>query len=240
MTELIEFFENVFKVSKYGFLENIEKDFKAYLEDNNLRFFSKPEIVDLEYLFSLYDKYFFAGKLAENFNIILKYSNKLTRSAGLLKYAKRKSEVNISVSYPLIFVAYIRKPNRYIVNGETCKDPIEALMRVLEHEIAHLIEFVIYGTSNCNNANFMKIAYDLFGHTENKHLLGIELYCSNENFLIKKGDIVSFTYYGKIYTGMVVNIKKNIAISVDGLYGTKKYYVPFDMIIKENFVPNIK
>ena len=222
-----------FKKEKYDLLEKIEKVFINYLEINNTNFNIKPFVRDLEFLFKLYDNYYFSGELSENLNIILKYSNKMTKTAGLVRYSKRKSDIKIVFSYPLIFQSYLKKPEGYIVNGIFCKNPVESLMRVLEHELSHLVEYILFGSTNCNKPQFIKIAYELFGHTENKHKIGLKIHDYGNIKQIKKGDKVSFPYRGKIYSGSVLGIRKNITVAIKELNNIKKFYVPFSMIIKE-------
>jgi len=218
--------------TKYDILRHIKDEFERHVTYNNKRFYTNPEQRDLEYLFSLYDDHYFSGYLGKDQKIYLKYSNKLTRSAGSVKYSKRKSEAKISVSLPLIFGTYFCNPKSFLVNGITCKNPTEALMRVLEHEITHLVEFIMYGISNCNKPQFLKIAYDLFGHTKNKHELGQITNHDKLDIRFKKGDMVTFPFQGKNITGKIINIRKNITVEVSNPYQTKKFYVPISMISK--------
>ena len=234
MTDLVTSINLALAKQKSDLIKKIEEDFFYYLKMNNQDFDVNPNLNDLEFLFRLYDNVYFSGNLGKNLNLSFKFSNKLTRSAGNVKYSKRKSEAKIAFSYPLIFKSYLKKPEGYTVNGAFCKNPVEALMRVLEHELTHLVEFVLYGVSNCNDPQFLKMAYELFGHTKNKHLLGLEIKNGVEVNKFKKGDRVSFPYYGKIFKGNIISINKNTTIEVAGLYYTKRYYVPLDLLVKIN------
>ena len=234
MSDLTNIVNSALNRNRKDTLKKVESNFYTYLKKTNTSLHADPELLDIDYLFKLYDNLYFDGELSKNFNIIIRCSNKLTRSAGMVNFSKRRSEAKISLSLALIFKSYQNNAQGFLVNGIFCNNPVEALMRVLEHEIVHLIEYVLYGKSNCNDPQFFKIAFDLFGHTENKHMLGIEL----KNYIdikdLKKGDIVSFPYHGKIHTGSIINIKKNVTVAVDTLYDTKKYYISPDVIIKDN------
>jgi len=233
MSDLITTINESFQKDKKVILPEIESEYHMYLQQNNKDFLSKPKLRDIEHLFHLYDKKFFNNQLSNNLSISLRTSNKLTRSAGMVNFSKRKQEARISLSLTLIFQSYLKQPEGYLVNGIFCKTPLTALMRVLEHEIVHLLEYILNGSSNCSNPQFLKMAYELFGHTESKHMLGIELQNYVDLKTLKVGDMVSFPYHGKIHKGSIINIKKNVTIAVDGLYNSRKYYVPLDVIIKD-------
>lgn len=60
------------------------------------------------------------------------------------------------------------------VAGHICKDQLECLQRVIEHEMTHLIIFMLCGDSfvmNQHNELFMKMVSDLFGHTDHRHYI---------------------------------------------------------------------
>ncbi len=59
-----------------------------------------------------------------------------------------------------------------IVAGHPFKDHLECLLRVIEHELVHLIVFMFCGDpfiTDQHGALFMGIANDLFGHTDHRH-----------------------------------------------------------------------
>ena len=55
------------------------------------------------------------------------------------------------------------------VNGLLCRDRTEALQRVFEHELLHLLEMLIWARSSCSAARFRGLAWNYFGHTATKH-----------------------------------------------------------------------
>ena len=61
-----------------------------------------------------------------------------------------------------------------IVAGHQCKDQLECLQRVIEHELVHLLIFMFCGdpfVTDQHGPLFMKMANDLFGHTDHRHYI---------------------------------------------------------------------
>lgn len=59
-----------------------------------------------------------------------------------------------------------------IVAGHQCKDQLECLQRVMEHEISHLIIFMFCGDFNVSDQHgklFMNMVNNHFGHTDHRH-----------------------------------------------------------------------
>lgn len=60
------------------------------------------------------------------------------------------------------------------VAGHQCKDQLECLQRVVEHELVHLIIFIFCGDSFITDQHgpmFMDIAKNLFAHTDHRHYI---------------------------------------------------------------------
>jgi hypothetical protein len=201
--------------------------FQAYLLVSNPGFLSYPRPRDIKKLFSLYDKHYFYNRLSRHINMKFELSNKLTKSAGNIRYKAKLNTVKITFSLPRIFVVDYKNESGYIVNGIKCKTPIEALMRVMEHELTHLIEFILYGDSNCNDARFIQLSYQLWGHTENKHHLGLETPTETTLYGFRKGDKVSFVYQDTIHRGVINRVGKRATVIVDEV---RKYYVPLHLL----------
>jgi hypothetical protein len=208
-------------------MSNISFGFHAYLLVSNLGFLSYPRPRDIKKLFSLYDQYFFNNRLSRHINMNFELSNKLTKSAGNIRFNTKQNSAKITFSLPRIFVVDYKNESGYLVNGLLCKSPIDALMRVMEHELTHLIEFILYGNSNCNDARFIQLSYQLWGHTENKHHLGIDTPTQTTLYGFRKGDKVSFVYQDTIHHGVINRVGKRATVIVDGI---KKYYVPLQML----------
>ena len=238
--------QTAFTKPKYTLIETIEKEFAEYLKKRNPSFFSYPRHTDLKKLFSLYDEHYFSGAINEHILVSLKYSRKLTSSAGMILFTKgicssvsapKKeyiAKATISFSHPLIFDEYQTETDNYLVNGVVCRNPAEALMRVMEHELTHLVEYVLYNKSSCGQPQFQKICYDLFGHTESKHSIGVPLPTDAEKAKFKRGDKVSFQYENKVFKGTIERIQKRATVRIDNPQGNspKRFYVPISLLTK--------
>ena len=220
-----------FSKDKYELIQKIESEFSKFLKKNNPNFFTRFRTNDFYFLFGLYDNYYFSGVLNKYFTIFLDYSNRLTKSAGILRYNPTALQARISFSIPLIFGAYFKETDGYIVNGIFCTNPLEALMRVMEHEITHLIEFILHNNSKCSQPRFIKYAFTLFGHTENKHKLGLEIpkVRKKRQHKFKKGEQVSFVFKNITYKGKISRINKRATVIVN----EKKFYVPLELLSYE-------
>ena len=231
LPELISITNTAFKKDKYSIISRIESEFNSYLSVHNPNFFTHIRIKDFNFLFSLYDKYYFSENLTKYLKMSLDFSRRLTKSAGMVKFNLRTNSVKIIFSIPLIFGAYLKDTQGYIVNGIFCKNPSEALMRVMEHELTHIVEFILHGNSKCSNPRFIKYSYQLFGHTENKHKIGHEIKLETETNIqkFKKGDIVNFVFKETVYNGKITRISKRATVIVGS---DKKFYVPLSMLYK--------
>ena len=50
------------------------------------------------------------------------------------------------------------------VGGLECRDRLEALQRIFEHELLHLAEFLAWGRSSCRADNFHRLSRRIFAH----------------------------------------------------------------------------
>ncbi|MFN9878478.1 MAG: hypothetical protein ACK557_08370, partial [Planctomycetota bacterium] len=57
------------------------------------------------------------------------------------------------------------------VCGVTCHDMREGLCRIMEHELLHLCEMLVWKDSSCAQSRFKSMAQRLFGHRASKHHL---------------------------------------------------------------------
>ncbi len=120
---------------------------------------------DLERLFAGYDREFFRGRLAEMLledeahPMSFRLSRRLVSAAGQTMRWTRpihragkpatKFEYEITVSTTLLFNTFQHLERRVTVGGLECRDRLEALQRIFEHELLHLAEFLGWGRSNC-------------------------------------------------------------------------------------------
>ncbi|KYH29004.1 MULTISPECIES: SprT-like domain-containing protein [Clostridium] len=210
---------------------------------------SKISAEDLELLFNLYDKYFFNDYFKKFFKGTLDFSlsKRMSRSAGktiipkinpILEEEKQRYEIRIGVTF---LFQYYELDREKIVAGVKTEDSLHALLMVFEHEIIHLIEFYIFGSSSCKNKRFKTIAKNIFNHKDVYHSLPTSREIVHESLGIKIGDKVSFLHEEEIKNGIVNRINKRATIMVldsrgnyiDG-QGNRciKYYVPLNKIRK--------
>jgi len=204
---------------------------------------------DLHIIYNLYDEIFLDSWFKDHFKgkITFKLSKQLSRAAGntktkknigLLKEEDIEFEIKISVNHLLNFDKIDRSK---FVGGIEVKSKLDSLLLVFEHELCHVIEFLIYKKSDCNKQIFRDIIYNLFGQHETTHKLVSSREVNYEKYNLLVGDQVSFDYDGiKIY-GFINKINKLATVmspSHHGKYVDKKgqhytkYCVPLSCLAK--------
>ena len=126
------------------------------------------------------------------------------------------------------------------VGGITCRSRLEALQRIMEHEMLHLAELLLFSDSNCNAQQFKNYALRHFGHTESNHRLLTPRDVARKKHGISLGDTVSFSVEGRTLSGTVNRITKRATVLVSDPKGTKytdgkrysKFYVPLNKLRK--------
>ncbi len=222
--------------------EEIENEFLVFLNNNlnqSAGILSQKSIIKL---FFLYDKIFFDKQITNFKNISLKLSRRLTRCAGITSYKKASGDIIITFSIPLLLHAYQNHHDGYLINGIQCKKPYEALMRVMEHELVHVIEFILKGHSSCSKKDFKQIAYKLFGHTDTKHHIYKNTETINDIMDINVGDKVFFEFNKQLFHGTINRITRRATVLVPNQKGLfkdsqgnrfSKYYVPLRLLKKQ-------
>ncbi|TCK98117.1 hypothetical protein EDC19_0535 [Natranaerovirga hydrolytica] len=202
---------------------------------------------DLSLLFYLYDNIFlndfFKNTYKGSFNFSI--SNRMTKSAGITLCPKNikslhpqqvKFEIRISANF-LNNYHHLNK-EKYVCGLKT-KNPLEALLLIMEHEICHVIEFVYFNQSSCRNNRFKNLAYNIFGHKSSYHALPTNGEIAKEKLGLKIGDSVAFYYKSKKLKGIIYKINKNATVMVKDTKGNyrdykgnqySKYYVPLDKL----------
>ena len=215
-----------------------------YLDRAN---FPRIHTSDLERLFGEYDDRFFVGRVRDALGphpLGFRLSRRMTRAAGQTteRRSRARPEVRlyeIAVSTTLLFQCFAGADHRPItVTRHACADRLEALQRIMEHEIVHLVERLVWGGSSCSAGRFQSIAARFFGHTGHTHELITPAEHALASFGIKPGDRVRFRYEGVAHTGFVNRITKRATVLVrdpsgqpftDGhRYAT--YYIPVDVL----------
>ena len=206
---------------------------------------------DLALLFDLYDERFFSGGLhrlldAADSPLLFRTSRRLTRTAGTTTRFHARGprtgppRFEIAVSTPLLFQTFHDVQRTVYVNGLLCRDRVEALQRVFEHELLHLLEMLIWAKSSCAAARFKTLAWNYFGHTATKHDLITQGERARNRFGLRPGDSVSFVFEGVRRVGVVNRITRRATILVESASGIaytngkryEKFYIPLGQLEK--------
>ncbi len=211
--------------------------------------------LDLEKLCELYDERFFGGALREVVNgegkpkLSFRISQRMTSAGGkttrhLIKHSESepRAEVQyeIAIASTLLFQTFSDVERTISVNGIVCHDRLEALQRIFEHELVHLLEWLLWGKTSCKAENFRIIARNFFGHTEVTHRLVTQRERAREIFGIRVRDRVAFEYEGERFEGRVNRITKRATVLVPNDEGSRysdggrydKYYIPLALLEK--------
>ena len=211
--------------------------------------FSSLSSNDLKQLFVAIDNMYFAesvGELAEELGrpISFRVSKRMTNSGGITttRYPTRKNkpiEYEIAIASTLLFESF--QDNRAVsVTGVLCTNRLQALQRIMEHEMIHLIEMLLWNDSSCSANRFQQIASRIFGHKQSSHQLITPADSAKSKFDIGAGDWVQFRANGKSMFGFVNRITKRATVLVPSNSGMayndgktyQKYYVPIDQLRK--------
>ncbi len=207
--------------------------------------FTSTSVGDLQRMAEMYDQRFFEGSLlslARHFGMSFRWSSRMTSAGGkTIRSTVRprgtretKTTYEIALSATLLFQTFgdLDRPIR--VTGHKCVNRMQAMQRILEHELIHLAEMLIWDDSNCSANRFQSIAHRMFTHTEHKHDLVTQQERAAKRYNIRVGSIVSFAYEGHRYVGKVNRITRRATILVLDPHGERytdgkcyrKYYVP--------------
>jgi hypothetical protein len=211
----------------------------AHIEGAN---FTRIHPQDLRSLFSRYDACFFAGLIKETLDeqpISFRFSKRMTSSGGATKQTRSRMDANrkyeIALSSTLLFGCFAGDDHRPItVCGITCKDRLESLQRVMEHEITHLLEFMLWDKSSCSDNRFHGISRRFFGHTDFTHQLITPREKLVAKYGIYPGMTVRFRFDGDTHVGLINRLNKRATVLVADPDGEKysdgnryaKYYIP--------------
>ena len=206
---------------------------------------------DLARLFDLYDRAFFSGLLAQEAKaktgqpLVFRLSSTMTRAGGKPTLYRRRmpdgqvqSHYEIAVASRMLFMTFGQVERPVVVCGLTCTNRLEALQRILEHEIIHLAELVTYGKSGCGRGRFKELAAGIFGHAGTKHALVTPMEHAVARHGIRVGSLVCFDFEGRRLVGRVNRAHRRATVLVEDANGLpysdgkkyQKFYVPFGML----------
>lgn len=209
--------------------------------------------------FKVFDKVYFNNEIGNRINrtgssLSFNVSGRLTTTAGLCNYKIYfddydefdYGEFNITISKPIINSLFSDKKTKSLkINGIHCFNKLECYINLFEHELIHMfIALFCYHEGKCSGGHtpmFKKITYNLFRHTEYKHMLLSGDSLQNEKdekhnkLNVEVGDYVTTkqnknkTSEGTVYK----TTSKYVYIDVvKGNYSGKKMGFPFNRIDK--------
>ena len=207
--------------------------------------FTTISAADLQLMAEIYDQQFFDGHclaIARHFGMHFRWSQRMTSTGGKTvrtthtdrRTGVQRTHYEIVLSTPLLFQTFgdLQRPIK--VTGVLCRDRLQAMQRILEHELIHLLEMLVWNDSCCAAGRFQSIAHRFFGHTEHKHDLITQQERAARKFNIRVGTRVSFTHEGRHYSGTVNRITRRATVLVPDAAGPlyddgnryRKFYVP--------------
>lgn len=205
---------------------------------------------DLQLLFRLIDEEYFEGQCAKTIHdskteLTFRLSKRMTSCGGTttMETIRQKNQelkkFEIAVATTLLFDTF-RIQRSAKVGGVNCRSPLDALTRIMEHEMVHLIELLLWNDSNCSAKRFQQISWRRFGHLESNHQLLTPSDVAKTTFGIRAGDYVSFRFDGANHVGWVNRITKRATVLVNHPKGTLyndgerylKFYVPVSQLKK--------
>jgi hypothetical protein len=216
--------------------------------------FTAIGVDDLFVLFDLYDEAFFAGQLGQMIRedraeLGFRLSSRMTRAGGTTSLTRERrpfpgrpprTAYEITVSTVLLFGTFREVDRPVTVGGLVCRDRLEALQRIFEHELLHLAEFLALGRSSCAEANFRSLSWRIFAHEGVRHDLVSPREVAAETFDIRVGNRVAFDHEGVLRVGIVNRITKRATVLVEDARGRPysdgktyaTYYVPVGWLRK--------
>eukprot|EP00469_Lotharella_globosa_P017318 CAMPEP_0167828904 /NCGR_PEP_ID=MMETSP0112_2-20121227/11776_1 /TAXON_ID=91324 /ORGANISM="Lotharella globosa, Strain CCCM811" /LENGTH=355 /DNA_ID=CAMNT_0007732365 /DNA_START=138 /DNA_END=1200 /DNA_ORIENTATION=- len=161
----------------------------------------------------------------EKRTVTFRVAPRMTSRAGhLLSDSRRPKWHELAISPTLLDQSFERKPTgknagrRIVVNGCECKTKAEAFVRVVEHEMLHLLFVCDSMPAACRSeghhgATFQAAARNIFNHKDFRHDL-VTPWEQAANEGIRGGSMVRFQYHGKSLVGRVNRVTKRATILV--------------------------
>ncbi len=204
---------------------------------------------DLQIAFDAYDALFFdralLGLLAGRL-LTFRISTRASSRAGSTHRLRHRApspgvaleRFEIRVSSTLLFGSFRDGDRAILLTGHPCADRTDALQRVMEHEIVHLIEMLVTGESRCAAAPFREIAARLFGHAVFTHDLVTPRERAAVEHGLRAGDRVTFSFEDATLVGLLNRVTKRATVLVEQPDGVpfsdgrryRKYYVPLSLL----------
>ncbi|MEO8371171.1 MAG: SprT-like family protein [Candidatus Solibacter sp.] len=194
---------------------------------------------DLEMLFHLYDQAFFDHRCKhalDSRKLTFRLSRRMTKAGGTTaRYRTASGEIlyEITVASSMLFDGFGERDREISVCGLPCSNRLEALQRIFEHEMVHLVEQLCWQTSNCSAPRFQDIAHRHFLHRAHTHQLITRRERAAQSG-IRVGSRVTFDFEGMPLAGRVNRLTKRATVLVEDAGGERfsdggryrRYYVP--------------
>lgn len=160
---------------------------------------------------------------------------RITRSR---RTGETSEEFEIAVSSHLLFQTFRDDSRAVTVTGLECRDRLQAMQRIVEHEIIHLSEQLVWRNSSCRARRFQSIARRLFGHRAHTHDLVTTSQVARQQHGIRRGSRVAFEFEGRRFEGVVNRITKRVTVLVPDAAGFpysdgrryRKFYIPLPQL----------
>ncbi|WP_419859694.1 SprT-like family protein [Candidatus Palauibacter sp.] len=194
---------------------------------------------DLASLFSAYDGRFLdglCGRILGPDSLAFRLSRRMTRAGGKTTCFDGRGgapRFEIAIATSILFDGFGEDDRDVTVGGLPCRNRLEALQRIFEHELVHLAEFLCWGESHCGRSRFQGIATRLFLHRAHTHHLVTRSERAARDGIVV-GSRAAFDFRGQVLTGRVNRITKRATVLVEDARGQRwsdgrryqRYYVP--------------
>jgi len=213
--------------------------------------FSSLRSADIRYAYNLIDSIFLYGKLQklvkeDRRRLTFRVAPRMTSRGGhLLTHSDRPRIHELAISDTLLMQSFPSQRS-VTVNGIRCRDRTEAMLRIIEHEMVHLIfccEQIpkAWRKEGPHGPMFRQAVKNLFGHKGFHHDLVTSREVAFKKIGITPGDTVSFKFKGRRLKGRVNRITKRATILVSSsgdhadsrLFSDGNHYRKFFVPIKE-------
>lgn len=201
---------------------------------------------DVQVLFDLLDGEFFGGLCQRtiterNAHLGFRLARRMTSAGGRCAHWRESGieRYEIAISTHVMFENFHGDVARdVVVNGLPCHGRLDCLMRIMEHEMGHLIEFLLWGESDCSAPRFFGIVNRHFGHTATKHQMVTRRERAARVMNVRPGSPVQFEFGGRTLFGIVNRITTRATVLVESPDGLpysdgkryKKFYVPLSAL----------
>ncbi|MBW3599262.1 MAG: hypothetical protein KY475_18575 [Planctomycetes bacterium] len=199
---------------------------------------------DVRTIFDKSDELFFEGGIRRALGLVpleFRLSPRMTSAGGKMTLYSPPGALGrrfqLTVSTALLFQTFREDQRQITVTGLPCSDRLQAMQRIIEHEMVHLIEILIWHDSRCAGGRFQSMARRCFGHTDHRHQLITPREAAHK-LGVRVGSRVRFLYEGRTYEGRVNRVTKRATVLVEDARGVEfsdgkqylKYYVPLAML----------